>query len=270
MKNQPPAHETQTLELAPQSDAPPQSAEIVHHHEQDPVAKAIAGLMHKGTLTDTDVTALERLSDLYIKLQANDAEKQFAAAFNALQAELNKTKIVASKPVPNNDGTIRYKYAPYEEIRKQLDPFTQRYGFTITFSSEFKDGRIIQTCTLQHVAGHKRSNSFGARIGKGPPGSSDAQGDGAASTYAKRFALCDCFGIVIERDSDGAPTDARELGAPIGRDKVQYLREQLKEAGGSEEGLLKLAGVPTLEDVGEAVYPVLCRALEARKRAANK
>lgn len=212
-----------------------------------------------GGITEHNVAAFERLVALRERMEERDAEKQFAAAFVQLQADM--PAIQAVKPVPGNNNTIRYTYAPYEDIMEQVKPILQRNGFTVTFSSDIKDGRVVQTCTLQHVGGHKRSNSFAARIGKGPPGSSEAQGDGAASTYAKRFALCDALNIVVERDGD-----ARSEGEFITEDKVQYLREQVKETGFNEASFLRLAGAANYEEISTGKYDVLVNALAMKAR----
>ncbi len=247
--------------------APPETTRREIPVRQDPAALAIIKLMESPDALK-NVEALEKLADLYLKLGAADAEKQFAAAFVAMQAEMPTIRAV--KPVmnkPEKGGGVRYVFAPFEDIMEQVTPLLKRHEFTVSFSSEFREGRVIQTCTLQHVGGHKRSNSFGARVGQGPPGASDAQGDGAASTYAKRFALCDALNIVIEKDNDGQSPDARVEGAPITRDKIQYLKEQCAEVGSTEAGMLALAGVSKFEDISDAVYPVLIRAIEARRRA---
>jgi hypothetical protein len=227
-----------------------------------PVAQMLQAAIDKGVTAD-NVAAVEKLVDLYERMQDKAAEQQFAAAFVALQSEM--PRIEAIKPVPNRDGSVRFKYAPYEEIMEKVRPLLQKHGFTVTFSSEVRENRVVQTCTLQHVGGHKRSNQSMARIGNGPPGSSDAQADGAASTYAKRQAFCDALNIVVEHDSDAAPQDARNEGAPISREQVQYLKEQLHETGSNEAAFLKLAGVGRIEEIGSSSYSVLVRMLEQKK-----
>jgi hypothetical protein len=219
----------------------------------------------RGGVNAENVAVVKELVGLQERMEAREAEKAFARAFNALQSEM--PAIQAQRPVKNNDGSLRYKFAPYEDIMEQVRPLLLKHGFTVSFSLSFSEGRVTQKCTLTHLDGHSRSNEYSVRIGKGPPGSSESQADGAAGTYAKRHALCDALNIVIEKDSDGIPSDARDIGAPISKDKIQYLREQLAEAGGTEDGLLKLAGVTKMEEIGEAVYPVLVRALELRKKS---
>lgn len=228
--------------------------------EQQPVAKMLQAIIDKG-VTEQSVAVVERLVSLYERMADKDAEKQFAAAFVRLQADMPAVQAV--RDVPNNDGTIRYTFAPYEEIMAKVRPVLQRHGFTVTFSSNVMDGRIVQTCTLQHLGGHKRSNSFGARIGKGPPGSSEAQGDGAASTYAKRFALCDALNIVVDRD-----TDARAEAGCISFEQAQYLRELVKETKSDERAFLKFAGASDYDHIPSDRYDSLARSLH--KKAQGK
>jgi len=214
-------------------------------------------------VTAENVAVIERLTDLYERVQAKDAEKRFAAAFVLLQADM--PNIRATKSVPDKYGNLKYLYAPYEEIMAQVKPLLQKHGFTVTFSTDFDEKRVIQSCTLQHIDGHSRTNKFAARIGNGPPGSSDAQGDGAASTYAKRFALCNALNITIETDSDGR-TDARAEGEAISEDKVQMLNELLAETKSDRVKFLAMAGVARIEDICVGSYEVLFRALNMKGR----
>lgn len=224
---------------------------------QAPVAKMLEAVLEKG-LTSDNVGAVERLVELYERMQAKDAEKQFAAAFVALQSEM--PAIQASKAVPDKYGNIKYKFAPYEAIMQIVRPLIEKHGFTLTFSMNIAEGRVIQSCTLTHVGGHSRTNQFMARIGGGPPGSSDAQADGAASTYAKRFALCNALNIICEQDTDGKD-DARHEGEPISKDKAAYLRELVHETKSNEAQFLLFAGATSYDTIGSSRYDACVTAL---------
>lgn len=242
---------------------PPAGGELaaLQKAPQDGVMNLISQVIERG-ITQENVAALEKLADLYERLQDKDAERQFAAAFVALQAEI--PGIEATKPVPNKDGTIRYRFAPYEVIMEAVRPVLLKHGFTLTFSSDVKEGRVIQTCTLQHVGGHKRSNSFGARIGHGPPGASEAQGDGAASSFAKRYALCDALNIVIETDQDAR---AEGSATPITKDEAHYLKELVAETKSDEAAFLKFSGAATYAEIGADRYDRLAAMLHKKQRA---
>ncbi len=225
-------------------------------------AKMMQAVIDKG-ITPESVAVMERLMGLMERVDAKQAEKDFAKAFNALQAEM--PSVAPSKMVPNNDGSARYRFAPYEEIMNTVRPLLLKHGFTVTFSTSYDESRIIQACTLQHTGGHSRTNSFAARIGRGPPGSSEAQGDGAASTYAKRFALCNALNITIEEDKDGK-NDARNDGAPISFEQVETLKQMVKDTDSNEKAFLAFAGVDAYEKIGSSRYDSLFAALNKKAR----
>jgi hypothetical protein len=234
--------------------------EIVKSESQLPsVANMLQAVIQQG-VTEQNVAALERLCGLYERMQASDAEKQFAAAFVGLQAEM--PKVNATKAVPNNDGTTRYKFAPFEEIMRQVTPMLQKYGFTVSFSNRYEENRLVETCTLQHVEGHKRSNDFAVRIGSGPPKASESQADGAAATYAKRFALTDALNIVVEH----LDNDARMEGAAITPEQAKALRDRVLATGSSVELFLKYAGADSFETIPSARYALLDQSLRKKEK----
>lgn len=241
-----------------------ETMELVRHEDQ-PVAKSaptvadmLQAVIERG-VTGDNVAAMKELVGLYERMEDRNAEKSFAAAFKALQSEMKGVK--AMKPVPNNDGTTRYKFAPYEDIMAQVRPMLEKHGFTVTFSTDFAEGRLIKSCTLQHIGGHSKTNKFAVRIGSGPPKATESQADGAASTYAKRFALCDCLNILIETD-----TDARAEGGTITKEQAEDLRRRVRETGSDEAAFLKFAGANSFEAIVNGRYSGLDAALRRKER----
>lgn len=224
------------------------------------VADMLQAVIEKG-VTGDNVMALEKIVGLYERMQDKESEKAFAKAFVALQSEMPKVK--AKNAVPNNDGTVRYRYADYEEIMQQVRPMIEKHGFTLTFSTEFSDGRIVKICTLQHVGGHSKSNKFAVRIGSGPPKASESQADGAASTYAKRGALCDALNIVVEHDDD-----ARAEGGAVTKEQAEELAHRVALTNSNREAFLKFAGAISFFTIPSAKYPILDEFL--RKKEGRK
>jgi len=214
----------------------------------------------QGGVTKDNVEVVERLMAMHKEMRSDDDRRDFARALAALQAECQP--VAASKAVPNKDGTVRYKYAPFEGIMKSVSPLLARNGFSVTFDTQIVENRVTVTCTLMHVSGHSQSNKFACRIGQGPPMSSDAQGDGAATTYAKRFALCAALNIVVEQDSDGAD-DARNVGEVIDWKDAVELKERVQNCGADVKAFLTYAGAKTFEDIQknrlEALHKMLCK-----------
>jgi hypothetical protein len=201
------------------------------------IAAMMQAVIDKGVSAD-NVAALEKLCDLYERMGAKNAEREFNAAFAKFQNEM--PPVEATQSVPNKDGTVRYKFAPFPELMEKIKPVLIANGFSISFSARVDEKRIAAICTLRHISGHSQTNEFAVRIGQGPPGSSETQADGAAKTYAKRGALCDALNIVVDHDDD-----ARMIGKPIGKALAEDLRVRVKALGDriDEQKFLAFAGV---------------------------
>lgn len=231
------------------------------------VAEMLYAVVQKG-VTSESVAVVEKMAALYERMQEKESEKEFAAAFAALQGETPRVK--AMRVVPNNDGTPRYVYAPFEEIMAQVSPILLKHGFTVSFSTDYAEGRLIKNLTLQHVGGHKQVTHFAVRIGSGPPRANESQADGAASTYAKRFALCEALNIVIDKDYD-----ARSEGACITEQEAMNLHQRVKDTGSNEAAFLKFCHVqssnpPTFGDYLKIPNAMLEPAHEMLLRKENR
>jgi len=233
----------------------------IEAYEPVPVGTLLQAMITKG-ITGEAVGAVEQLVKLQERMEDRRAEKEYSVAFVALQGEM--PSVQATKVVPNRDGTARYKFAPFDEIMRQVGPLLQKHGFTVTFSTDYTQGpppRLVQHCTLQHVSGHKRTNSFAVRVGGGPPGASETQADGAANTYAKRYALINALNITVGAELDD---DARADGDEISQDKAEYLRQRCAEVKADVPKFLKFAQAQSFETIREAMYPELVKLLDKK------
>jgi hypothetical protein len=141
------------------------------------------------------------------ELLAMDAERKFNAAFSQMQSEL--PVIVAESVIPN-----RGKYQRYEDIMQKdgVAAILSRNGFSVSYSQDFREGRIIVTCFLSHAAGHTRPTFFSVRTGG--KADSDTQADCKASTTAKRNAFCAAVNVTIRQDCLNEEDDAGIEGDP--------------------------------------------------------
>ena len=228
-------------------------------------AELIRAVIDKG-LTAEGVSVIERLVALQEHINDKDAEKQFAVAKAALQGELGTFNATKDVPGKNKAGQeiVKYSYLPFDEIMRRVQPLLVKHGFSLSFSTDMRESRIVQTCTLTHAAGHHRDYLAFVRAGAGPYGATETQADGAAMTYAKRYALCNALNIVVERDTDGA--DARNEGAPISFEQAETLREMVRDTRADEAAFLKFAGAATYAEIGANRYDALFQALQRKAR----
>jgi len=224
----------------------------------NPIAAMLQTIV-EGGVTAENADALEKVCDLYLKMEANGAAKDFAAAKCLLQAEL--PTVMATKSIPSKTGEIRSVFAPYEEIMGVVGPYLTKHGFSVSFTMKAESGRMEAVCTLSHSGGHSASNSFSVRVGSSPPGCSEAQSDGSARSYARRGALCDCLNIVVDKD-----TDARLEGACITAEQARDLAYRAHAAGIAETAFLRLAGAASFATIREHKVLVLERALRIKTK----
>lgn len=244
--------EPTSLELAPVSASESEALAL----RPDPVLKLIEKVVHGG-VTEANVAALDKLLGVYERLEEKQAERAFTTAFVALQSDI--PVIVATSIIPN-----RGKYERFEDVMRVVGPLLIKHGFTVSFSMDFKDGRVLETCHLKHIGGHSQSNSFAVRTGKAD---SDTQADCKAATTAKRNALLNALNIVIRQDAyANEDSDASLDGAPISREQAQVLREMVKDTHSDEAAFLRFAGASKYEDIGSAKYDELFAALNKKTR----
>lgn len=223
----------------------------------DPIGQMLQAVV-QGGVTAENVGALEKLADLYERMQAKDAEKQFNAAFVALQSEM--PVIVAETVIPN-----RGKYSRFEDVMHIVGPLLRKNGFSVSFSMDFKESRVIETCKLSHIAGHSQSNSFAVRTGG--KADSDTQADCKAATTAKRNALLNCLNIIIRQDALQNEDDDSSLeGSPITRDQAQFINDLLAETKSDTTKFLAMAGAASVEEIRSGSYSVLVRALTMKRK----
>ncbi len=221
---------------------------------QSPIVQMMQAITDKG-ITQENVAALTQLTALYERMQDKDAERQFAAAFVRLQADL--PVIVASTVIPQ-----RGRYERFEDVMDQIQPHLTQHGFTVTFSQDFRENRILQVCRLQHVGGHFKENSFAVRSGKAD---TETQADCKAATTAKRNALCNALNIVIRQDAlQDEEGDARMEGEPVTERQANHLRELVADTQSDDAKFLKYAGAKTYEEINAASYDRLVEMLKKK------
>ena len=236
-----------------------EARELVSRSSVDnPIAAMLQAIVEKG-VTAENAAVLEKVCDLYEKMDAIGSRKAFAAARCLLQAEL--PSVMATKSIPSKTGEIRSVFAPYEEIMGKVGPYLVKHGFSVSFTMKAEGGRMEAFCTLTHSGGHSETNSFSVRVGSGPPGCSEAQSDGSARSYARRGALCDALNIIIDKD-----TDAHLEGACINADTARDLAARAKKAGLDEKAFLRLAGAESFATIREHKLPILEQVLRDKKK----
>lgn len=190
---------------------------------QNPVAtqenNSIEGFISQAIKSNVPIETLERLLAMRDKIKAEKAKEAFDTAMALFQGEC--PIIEKNKHVSANSGKVAYSYAPIETIVEQVKDLLQKHGFSYAIKTETGDTKVKSTCIAKHKAGHSEPSSMEVPLGTKTGIMSDTQVVAAASTFAKRYAFCNAFGIMTG-DEDIDAVEVKEAPKPIST-KAQIL-----------------------------------------------
>lgn len=166
---------------------------------------------------DVPVETMEKLLSMRRELEEEQARKAYFRDLSQFQAEC--PEIPKTKRVMNKDGkTVRYTYAPLDEIVKHTKGLLKQYGFSYTIHSEQTDDRVTGICRTHHTAGHTEETYFTVPIDP-EAYMNDQQKVASALSYAKRIAFVNAFGILTTEEDD----DAQSMSFDAGRKYAEWL-----------------------------------------------
>lgn len=169
--------------------------------EELPGQDLIAQAIKKGA----SVATMERLLAMRRELKAEKAKEDFDTAMSSFQADCPTIK--KTKEVKTRNGDVAYRYAPIESIVSQVKDILLRHGFSYSTNMEMlpEEKGVKVTCRVIHSGGHSEESSMTVPFGTKTQVMSDSQVAAAATTFAKRYAFCNAFGILTgDEDNDGA------------------------------------------------------------------
>ena len=185
------------------------------------------------------VAALEKMCELQIKMDAITAQKNFARAKAALQAELNTLPALGEM---KQGGFVKYRYPKLYQIDEAVRPICQRHGFSYSYDYDLAsiDGRLVATTTfiLLHNDGHSEKTKFVCEVTKGAETDNrslireGSQKSGATQTASMRRAMIGGLGLTwCDPDTDGVDPGEVEK---INTDELDTLKKLIDDVGMDE------------------------------------
>lgn len=128
---------------------------------------------------------------------------ELAAALVAAQAEFSAVPKTAENPF------FHSKYADLASVVKSAQPILAKHGLAVSQHPTVVDGEPALTTYLLHSSGQSLVSTMRLCAAKHDP-----QGQGAAITYARRFAYQAVLGLVADEDDDGNKATQVKQAAP--------------------------------------------------------
>lgn len=154
-------------------------------------------------------------------MQHSDSLASLAAALSKAQAEIQPA--VKDKLNPH----LKTRYASLDSVMDAVRGPLASHGLSVVQMPDADEpGYLALTTRLMHASGEWLEGRCRIRLGK-----DDAQGFGAALSYAKRYALAAMLGVASDEDDDGEGAKAqpaRQQQAP--RAQAQQARPAAAQA----------------------------------------
>lgn len=165
--------------------------------------------------TGRGIDQLERLLDLQIKWDGEQARKAYVAAMAAFKAE--PIEILKRKQVSFND--VSYKHEELADVTEAVVPAMARHGLSHDWSIDQDGSKIRVSCTITHRDGHS-GKPVTMEAAPDASGKKNAiQQVASAIKYMQRYTLLAATGTASKSEADD---DGREYGA----NEIEYISEE--------------------------------------------
>lgn len=207
-----------------------------------------------------DIDRMERLLQMHERLVERQAKATYAEALARLQPKLPIIKERGA--IKNNSGAVQSKYAFWEDIVGIITPLLASEGFSLSFRTGNKDGKIQVTGVLAHSRGHSEETTL--ELPADTSGSKNAvQAVASSVSYGKRYtagALLNLRTGELDDDGQGGPKHDT-----LSEEQVANLKALITEVGANQQAFLKWAKVDSLDQILAVNYQFCMEQVE-RKR----
>lgn len=218
-------------------------------------------------LADKNITAdkLQIVLQMQREILADRRREAFQTAFVGMAAELPQVEKRGLVKLEKDGRELgRYAFAKWEDMDDAIRPILNKWGFALSFSEEpAPKGGVILVGELMHKDGHSKMARRAMAADRGP-GRNDAQAEGSAISYCKRYLAEELCNVVRKGVDDDATSVGNQTITPEQMGQLTRLFEETKTS--VEYFLhLMLTDVSELEDVPQRDFDRLVSALEQKK-----
>ena len=192
---------------------------------QSPIER-IAALMAQPD-SKIDTAAMEKLLDMQERYDANEARKDFAADFAAVQSEIEAVVKTECNP------QTKSKYAGLGGVIEMSKPVYTKHGFSIIYyEGETEVAEHIRVCAdVLHRAGHKETYHYDVPLDghgiKGNVNMTKIHGKASSVSYGRRYLLCMIWNIPTQDDDGNGAGEKPPFEIPDPSDKEQIVIEAI-------------------------------------------
>lgn len=226
-------------------------------HMQDG-ATLLAVISRAAADPQCDIEKMERLLQMHERMQAKQAEAEFAAALSDMQDQLPSIG-------ERGNAADRYTYALWEDINTAIKPVLKAHGFALSFRTDFTDG-ITVIGVLSHRGGHSERTSI--KLPADASGGKNAvQAVASSVSYGKRYTASALLNLTSHGEDDDAYRAATEF---VSQDQAATLIALVEEVKADLPKFLDYMKCESIEKIEAKHYARAVQMLQAKRKAGGK
>lgn len=222
------------------------SAPLVRRDAPAQMSPVVRAIMEKNLSPETvrEMLAMQR------EHEANEARKQYVAAYIGLKAELPK---ILARDKRVKFGNTEYTHTSLAAAVEAVVPHLISHGFAHEWNPSIDDeGQVVVTCRLTHCGGHYEESTL--KCAPDTKGSkSGPQTIASTITMLQRYTLLGRLGIatadMTEPKSEAPPVDPEKVDVNRNMKAVTWLKQQGKTLEQAEAFLCSEVGDWTAADL---------------------
>lgn len=225
-----------------------------------------AVLLELAVNQNADIDKLEKLMELQIRWEENEARKAYhsaMAAFKADPPEITKDRHVSYN---TSKGNIDYKHSSLSNVTNTINKALSKHGLSASWKTAQTDGNITVKCTITHVNGYSESTTLSAAPDSSG-GKNSIQAIGSTVSYLERYTILAATGLAsTDMDDDGVGAVEPEY---ISESMVADIKIELDELKVDIPKFLSWLKVDAIEKIPVSDIDKVMTALTSKREALN-
>lgn len=159
-----------------------------------------ATLLNIAVEKGADIEKLEKLMDLQLRWESNQARKAYTEAMTAFKAnppDIGKDKHVRFQ---TQKGVTEYNHATLANVTEKINMALSTHGLSASWVTKQVEKAITVTCRITHILGHYEETSLTASPDDSG-GKNAIQAIGSTVSYLQRYTILALTGLAT-RDMD--------------------------------------------------------------------
>jgi len=214
---------------------------------------------------NADIDKLEKLLDLQMRWEQNEARKAYFSAMSEFKKnppEILKNKLVSFK---TNAGKTEYIHATLDHVSEAIGKGLSDHGLHASWETH-QNGGVSVTCKITHVLGHSEQTTLTAAPDTSG-GKNSIQAIGSTVTYLERYTLLALTGLAArDQDNDGATGGDGTGDELISEKQIADIMSLGKDVNADYPKMLGHFKIEKIEEMTTKQYPVAVALLEAKRK----